>query len=81
MEPSPTTTAVSPGCTRARSTARRQHASGSTNDASSSVRCSGTRKVADRTLAAGTRTNSAKPPGSRFDSLNARHIDSLPRRQ
>ena len=39
------------------------------------------RNVAWRTLAGGTRTYSAKPPGSRLDALKARHIDSLPRRQ
>src|SRR5262245_1222076 len=81
IDPSPTTTAVSPGCTRARRTARRQQASGSTNDAASSLTCAGTRKVAWRTLGAGTRTYSANPPGSRLDALNAAHIDSLPRRQ
>src|SRR5204863_331720 len=81
IEPSPTTTAVSPGSTRARRTARRQQPSGSTNDAASSPTWGGTRNVACSTFGAGTRTYSANPPGSRFDVRNAAHMDSLPRRQ
>ena len=46
IEPRPTTTAVSPGSTRARPSARRQHPSGSTNEAASSLTCAGTLKVA-----------------------------------
>src|SRR5439155_847517 len=46
IEPRPTTTTVSPGATRARRTERRQHASGSTNDAASSVTWRGTRNSA-----------------------------------
>ena len=65
----PTTSAVSPGATRARSTARRQQASGSVNEAVSSVIAAGRRKVACSTLGAGTRTSSAKPPGSRLTRL------------
>ena len=51
------------------------------NDAASSLTCGGILKVAWRTFVPGTRTYSAKPPGSRLLVLNATHIDSLPRRQ
>src|SRR5438132_14214526 len=64
-----------------RLTARRQHASGSTNDAVSSLMPGGRAKVACSTLGAGTRQSSAKPPGSRLMRLKARHMDALPRRQ
>jgi len=62
-------------------TARRQQASGSVNEAASSLIASGSAKVALSTLGAGTRHSSAKPPGSRLLSLNDRHMDGLPRRQ
>ena len=51
------------------------------NEATASAIPAGTRKVTWRTFSAGTRTYSAKPPGSTFDALKARHIDTLPRRQ
>ena len=41
----------------------------------------GIRKVACRTFSEGTRTYSAKPPGSRFEALKTRHIDGDPRWQ
>jgi hypothetical protein len=81
MAPSPATTKVSPVPTPVRRIARTQQPSGSVNEATASDIPSGTRKVTWRTFSAGTRTYSAKPPGSRFDALKARHIETLPRRQ
>ena len=72
IEPRPTTSAVSPAATRLRFTARRQQASGSVKDAVSSLISAGRRKAACSTLGAGTRTSSAKPPGSRLTRLKWR---------
>ena len=81
IAPTPTTATVSPGPMPDRRTARTQQARGSVNAATASGIPAGTRKVACRTFSRGTRTYSAKPPGSRFDALKARHIDGEPRRQ
>ena len=72
---------MSPASIRARRIARTQQPSGSVNEATASGIPAGTRKVTWRTFSAGTRTYSEKPPGSRFDALKARHMDTLPRWQ
>ncbi len=64
--PLPSTATLSPGRTPVRRWPRTTQASGSTNEPSSKLTWSGRWNVPRSTLIAGSRTNSAKPPGSKL---------------
>ena len=64
--PLPMTSTESPGPTRARRCARTTQPSGSAKVPSSNETSSGSRSTPRSVCSAGTRTYSAKPPGSKF---------------
>src|SRR5437867_861198 len=70
-----------PSLTPARLMPRTQQASGSISVAASNATSSGKSNTSSRTLAAGTRINSASPPGYRRVERNVIHCENDPRRQ